>query len=337
MLEIGILKTWNGTTYKAGVQLAGSLTTYLDNISVSVSIPSSAMVVGNFVLAAIPGGNLKDACVIATWPAGTPPEEEGVAAALVEAHRLSATHSQPQPPVTHANDKHTIAYAAQSDFLAHASRHIWPGADAGNFLRTLIARQDSVLIVDWQTRDLWTDYFTGSGSRTLNALLEQKLSTGTTINSISAMYTQPFATLSPHSASRITAFLPRPRSDPANSEWWFIATKETQPVFPITTHRHIGFRILNGSIWATNGNGTNGTQTDTGVSLAIHEWARLAMLAVSGTVKFYVQKSGESDLTLRATHSTNLPTEWDFAFWIGGTNTSAADKPYSIHSLGMST
>jgi len=71
MLELGILKTFNSGTHKAGVQLVGSLTTYLDNISVSVSIPSSAMVVGNYVLVAIPGGNPRDACVVASWPAGS--------------------------------------------------------------------------------------------------------------------------------------------------------------------------------------------------------------------------------------------------------------------------
>jgi len=71
MLELGILKTFDSTTHKAGVQLAGSLTTYLDDISVSVSIPSSAMVVGNYVLVAIPGGNPRDACVVASWPAGS--------------------------------------------------------------------------------------------------------------------------------------------------------------------------------------------------------------------------------------------------------------------------
>jgi len=71
MLELGILKTWNSTTHKAGVQLVGSLTTYLDDIPVSVSIPCSAMVVGNYVLVAIPGGNPRDACVVASWPAGS--------------------------------------------------------------------------------------------------------------------------------------------------------------------------------------------------------------------------------------------------------------------------
>jgi len=72
MLEIGILKNFDSGTYKAGVQLAGSLTTYFDDISVAKNIPSSALVIGNYVIVAIPGGNPRDACVIATWPGGSP-------------------------------------------------------------------------------------------------------------------------------------------------------------------------------------------------------------------------------------------------------------------------
>lgn len=72
MIEIGILKNFDSGTYKAGVQLAGSLTTYFDDISVAKNIPSSALVIGNYVIVAIPGGNPRDACVIATWPGGSP-------------------------------------------------------------------------------------------------------------------------------------------------------------------------------------------------------------------------------------------------------------------------
>ena len=72
MLEIGVLKNFDSGTYKAGVQLAGSLTTYFDDISVAKNIPSSALIIGNYVIVAIPGGNPKDACVIATWPRGSP-------------------------------------------------------------------------------------------------------------------------------------------------------------------------------------------------------------------------------------------------------------------------
>jgi hypothetical protein len=72
MIELGILKNFDSGTYKAGVQLAGSLTTYFDDISVAKNIPSAAMVVGNYVIVASPGGNPRDACVIATWPQGSP-------------------------------------------------------------------------------------------------------------------------------------------------------------------------------------------------------------------------------------------------------------------------
>jgi len=72
MIEIGILKNFDSETYKAGVQLAGSLTTYFDDISVAKNIPPSAMVTGNYVIVAIPGGNPRDACVIATWLGGSP-------------------------------------------------------------------------------------------------------------------------------------------------------------------------------------------------------------------------------------------------------------------------
>ena len=71
MLEIGVLKNFNSGTYKAAVQLVGSLTTYFDNISVAVNLVAAAMVVGNFVILAIPQGNPKDACVIASWPSGS--------------------------------------------------------------------------------------------------------------------------------------------------------------------------------------------------------------------------------------------------------------------------
>ena len=71
MIEIGILKNFDSATYKAGVQLAGSITTYFDNVSVARNIPSSTLVVGNYVIVAVPGGNPKDACVIATWPQGS--------------------------------------------------------------------------------------------------------------------------------------------------------------------------------------------------------------------------------------------------------------------------
>ena len=67
MLHLGILKTWNSTTYKAGVQLVGSLTTYLDNIAVARNIASAEMLIGRHIILVIPEGNPRDAVVIAVF------------------------------------------------------------------------------------------------------------------------------------------------------------------------------------------------------------------------------------------------------------------------------
>ena len=71
ILELAVLKNFDAGTYKAGVQLAGSLTTYFDDVPVSRAIPTSALVIGNRVILAMPGDNPKDAVVIATWPGGS--------------------------------------------------------------------------------------------------------------------------------------------------------------------------------------------------------------------------------------------------------------------------
>lgn len=98
MIEIAILKNYDGVTHKAGVQLIGSLTTYLDNIPVSVDISASAMVVGNRVILAMPGRNVKDAVVIATWPGGS-----GGGGMEV-----------------HGNEYHDPDFASVADLAAHA-------------------------------------------------------------------------------------------------------------------------------------------------------------------------------------------------------------------------
>ena len=67
MIEVGILKTWDSGTYKAGVQLAGSLTTYFDNLNVARNIASVDMVIGRSVIVVIPQGNPRDAVVIAVF------------------------------------------------------------------------------------------------------------------------------------------------------------------------------------------------------------------------------------------------------------------------------
>jgi len=67
MMELGILKTWDSGNYRAGVQLTSSLTTYLDSLNVARNIPSAEMLVGRFVIVALPRENPRDAVVIAVF------------------------------------------------------------------------------------------------------------------------------------------------------------------------------------------------------------------------------------------------------------------------------
>jgi len=67
MIEVGILKNFDNGTYKAGVQLAGSLTTYFDALNVARNIASGEMITGRHVILAVPQDNPRDTVVIAVF------------------------------------------------------------------------------------------------------------------------------------------------------------------------------------------------------------------------------------------------------------------------------
>jgi hypothetical protein len=325
LLELAILKNFDPDTYKAGVQLAGSLTTYFDDVPVSRAIPTSALVIGNRVILAIPGDNPKDACVIATWPQGSAGgaevhgneyhdpdfEQQGVAASLIEIHRTSEVHNQPQPPTS------------------HASTHDLLSTDRIKIMLNVF--NATFVIFDWSCRDAWTDYVTGSGSVVWSAPLMMVCSTGTTLDSIGALYPGVAASLSPHNSGHPFAARFQAASILLDSELWITArrTGVSPTSFPSLTEQHVGWRILNGRIYASNGNGTNGTQTDTGVDIA--QWGTVDLLILgSGAgvdANFYVNRS------LKATHTTNLPPQWSYRCWLGIKNAAAADKSVWIQKV----
>jgi len=132
MIEIGVLKNFDSGTYKADVQLAGSLTTYFDDINVAKNIASGALVVGNYVIVAIPGGNPKDACVIATWPQGSP---GGGAGSFLDLSDTPSSYSgQAGKPVKVNADENALEFGtAGCIFKALASRAmVWRFPAIGN-------------------------------------------------------------------------------------------------------------------------------------------------------------------------------------------------------------
>jgi len=67
VISVAVLKTWDNATYKAGVQLVGSLTTYFDDVNVARNIDNAEMLIGRQVIVATPEGNPRDAVVIAVY------------------------------------------------------------------------------------------------------------------------------------------------------------------------------------------------------------------------------------------------------------------------------
>jgi len=68
MIKKGILKSFNETNYLATVQIAGSLSVWLENIPTSRAIPSSEMTSDRSVAVLfLDPSNFSDAAVIAVW------------------------------------------------------------------------------------------------------------------------------------------------------------------------------------------------------------------------------------------------------------------------------
>jgi hypothetical protein len=328
MLEIGILKTWNGTTHKAGVQLAGSLTTYLDNISVSVSIPSSAMVVGNFVLVAIPGGNPKDACVIAAWPAGSAGgaevhgneyhDPDFASEAALSSHAAAATG-------VHGVGSLYIAKSSVDglNLASHVLRHKWLGDDALN-IKDLFFQFAALYYKLWSDLNGFTSLVSGSGSNT-PGFSYLTLLTGTTSGSRAGAYATQNYWLAYSDGTYRYRVMARhnPLSPLTNSEYWFgILNLPTSPSY---TQKHVAFQILNGRIWASCGDGTNGTQVDTGVDLGATGTADIYFKYMASDIKYYIGG------VLKATITTNRPNNWSGYFTTSFTNSAAEYKNMLIY------
>jgi len=157
MIEVGILKTWDSVNYKAGVQLAGSLTAYFDEVKTARNIASSAMVVGNYVLVAMPEDNPEDACVIASWPSGNANADD------------IATHAGLTTGVHGVGARHIAETSvANLDLAAHHTRHEFTGDDAialtpANLFQALSTGVRFIYSC-LETYDNWEAYAHGSGT-----------------------------------------------------------------------------------------------------------------------------------------------------------------------------
>jgi len=308
MLELGILKNFDSGTYKAGVQLAGSPTTYFDDISVARNIPAAAMVVGNYVIVAIPGGNPRDACVIATWPGGSP---GGGAGSFLD---LSDTPS---------------SYSGQALKLVRVTSDM-AALEFKDIAQTLASVMKAWIHLDWFLGGSgWTDSVTGSGY-ILRGPYYQNVYTGTTIGSrASTKTTVDWVVVT---SQEWVALMPAASTMFTNSTMWlgFLTTYNN----PSDIEKHYAFKIINGSIYASCADGSNQTIEDTGVALVPGVTPVLMLRpyfsgGVMTKVEYYI------DGTLKKTLTTNLPGVSTLQFGQTIINTEAANKKLSLYPFDI--
>jgi len=207
--------------------------------------------------------------------------------------------------VTDSTNVDDAGAVMESDYNAntilHATSDNTPVAEDFRFV--LAKRMPTTVYYEWRNTDLFTLTTTGSGSGSIYTIKNYLLGTGTTLNSIARLTSDDIFWIDKdYDVSRFewtTTMSVRTADCEGQSIW--IGLMET-PATPSTTQKHVAFYVdTNGDIYASCGNGTSGTQTDTGLNVSLNVVFVLLIVYGASDVKFYV------DNVLKATITTNIP------------------------------
>jgi hypothetical protein len=177
--------------------------------------------------------------------------------------------------------------------------------------------------IDYMNSNIFTDSVSGTGN--VSKLFHRiRANTGTTVNSNSAWYVTNRLYIIPSDIYRRWSFKTTIQSvayntvtgllDDATAYVGILSTF----LNPLTTDNHIGFYINGGSLYASNGNGAAGTQTDTGIDVEGGLYYTLRVKIEETQILFYV------DNVLVATHTTNLPSDVSYYYGLSIKNTGVA-------------
>ena len=211
--------------------------------------------------------------------------------------------------------------------LTHASRHQWLGDDALN-IKDLFFEFQALYYKLWTDLTGFTSLASGSGSNT-TGFAYLNMQTGTTSGSKAGAYATQTTYIHYPSANgrfRLMAFH-NPQSALTNSEAWFGFLYD--PTTPSYTQKHVAFQILNGRLWASCGDGTNGTQVDTGVDVTQYSSHRLYIKYMADDIKYY--DSG----VLKATITTNRPSNIAVKLTCSIKNSAAENKYLLVYPALM--
>jgi hypothetical protein len=329
LLELAILKNFNTGTYKAAVQLAGSLTTYFDDVPVSRAIPTSALVTGNRVILAIPGDNPKDACVIAAWPQGSPGGAE------VHGNEFHDPDFASELALSdHASAKQNVhgvgsLYIAKStvdglDVAAHKTRHQRSGADELSLDPVQLAEQRSYYHFDGGYADGWTIV----GPYSYIAPLDTLVYTNNLVNATAQIYrTNEAYRLQPRENKDIIYKCILVNN--SAQEFWLVQTHEGTG-FPTQNGDKLGFHVVNDELFAHSASGSAYTEVSMGTFTA---WSThyLKILERGGTT-FTFYDNG----VYKATITTNLPsTGVPFRLMLAAKTAEAAYKRFYVMTIDI--
>lgn len=197
------------------------------------------------------------------------------------------------------------------------------GAEAPLKTDTLRSSGGVFFHCDFQTVDKWTLAVGGSGSKTYDQILRQHISTGATADSYARFYIGGIPNLDISSIKR--SFYTRVQEafgslvQPSTHEVFIFLVDESATLPPTLISKHIGWKIIDGNLWATNADGTTETATDTGIDITSN-WQTLDLLLEfnSSEMKFFVNG------ILKATHTTNFPTGVNHRIYYHVTNPASA-------------
>ncbi len=232
-----------------------------------------------------------------------------------------------------SHDQLTGVTSDQHHAQLHKASHDWDGSDRIKLRDLILTIEKLGLLIENDSG--FTITKTGSGDVWESKLNPQPL-TGATINSTAGWVSwwsiwHDYAVL----ANRWKWSCRFDIVEGTDLEEAWIGFLPATATFPTITSNHYGFRLIsvangvNADLYASNGNGVNGTQTKivTGIGPGTTFYVMASYEAAD--IKFYYSADNIT-WTLMATHTTNRPTgvSLNFGAWV--TNTEAVNKRINI-------
>ncbi|MDD3134862.1 MAG: hypothetical protein PHF64_00025 [Methanoregula sp.] len=99
---------------------------------------------------------------------------------------------------------------------------------------------------------------------------------------------------------------------------------------PTLTQHHLGWKVVNGAIYATNADGSTEKATDTGITYSsAWEQHTLSIIRLASSIEYYV------DGVLKVTHTDNIPTLGNCQLWCSIVNSADSDRRFMFSGFEM--